>query len=425
MLRGIEQRVALLRQQGTLTDETIRDYYGDKRFEQVAESNAIEGSTLNVGETQVAVLKGITITGHDPAYARDAIALDRALSRVVELARPGSPATEIGQLLEIHEILLGDRPSAGMIRSERVKISGSDHTPPKTGEAVRSAMADWEKWSQDNVELPAPIRAAVLHAWLTHVHPFLDGNGRTSRAIGNLELIRGGYPPIIIKKTERDRYIEALAESDHGGDIRSFLDLIFEKIGGSLVGLENSAKKRQGYDPLVALIQKRKEQNLRVWETGVALLASMIELRLAAKLEPLKGRVRIKTFANLLDLELYDELCAGRSVSGGWTFIVSISIPGFAQLEKLAYVQHRSSAMYNQLGQEGGPSLFWSSKNPLGFPKWKPDFEQSPFAMELTSRVGSGDAWVARMADNSFVELATTEVADRLCDALLDQASSS
>ena len=81
-LDGIEERVQLLRRAGTLTDQTLRDYYGEKRFEQVAESNAIEGSTLSVGETELAVVKGITISGHDPAYAKDAIALDRALNRI-------------------------------------------------------------------------------------------------------------------------------------------------------------------------------------------------------------------------------------------------------------------------------------------------------------------------------------------------------
>jgi Fic family protein len=422
-LKAIEGRVALLREQGTLTHKTIRDYYGDRRFEQVAESNAIEGSTLSVGETQLAVMKGITVTGHDPAYVRDAIALDRALARVVDLAQPNSPATDQGQLLEIHGLLLGDRPSAGHFRSERIRISGSEHTPPKSGEAVRAAMYDWEKWSLENADLPAPMRAAVLHAWLTHVHPFIDGNGRTSRAISNLELIRGGYPPVIIKKTERDRYIEALSESDQGGDLRSFLDLIFDKIDGALTGLENSARKKQGYDPVVALVQKRKAQNLKVWDTGVSLLASMIELRLGARLEALKGRVRIKRFENLLDLETYEELCAGRGVSGGWAFIVAISIPGFPRFEKLAFVQHRSGAMFHRLLQEGGPSLYWSSKNPSGFPKWKPDFERAPYALELTSRLGRGDAWIARTSDTSFVELPTTELADRLCDGLLQQAT--
>ncbi|WP_152555149.1 Fic family protein [Desulfonatronum thiodismutans] len=113
-LEVIEERVSLLRRTGTLTDETLRDYYGEKRFEQVAESNAIEGSRLNMGETELAVLKGITITGHDPAYTKDAIALDHALTRIAELARVRETPANIQQLHEIHALLLGDRPGAAL-----------------------------------------------------------------------------------------------------------------------------------------------------------------------------------------------------------------------------------------------------------------------------------------------------------------------
>lgn len=422
-VQKIEERVMLLRRQGTLTAETIKTYYGDKRFEQVAESNAIEGSTLSVGETELAVMKGITVTGHDPAYVRDAIALDKALTRVVELAKPGSPPTDLNQLLEIHSLLLGDRPSAGMLRTERVRISGSDHSPPKTGADVQDAMEGWEKWSARNTELPAPIRAAVLHAWLTHIHPFTDGNGRTSRAISNLELIRAGYPPIIIKKKERDRYISALSESDQGGDIRAVFDLFFDKVEASLTGLELAAKKSQSYDPIAAAVRLRREQNLKVWQTGVSLLASMIEVRLGSRLEGLGGRLNLKVFDNPLDLEDYEELCAGRGISGGWAFALTVQIAGFSPLERLAYVQHRSPSMHQQLGREGGPALFWSVKNPQGFPKWRPAQAASPYAFELTSRTGSGDDWVARLLDGRFANVATTQVADNLTEALLSQAA--
>ena len=248
-LKLIEEQVDLLRQQGTLTPQTLRDYYGEKRFEQVAESNAIEGSTLSTGETELAVAQGITITGHAPEFLQDAIALDKALSRITELARE-DVATNISQLQEVHGLLLGGRPGAGIFRRERVMIRGSQHTPPKTWEAVMQQMEDWSRWSLANKSLPAPIRACVMHAWLTHIHPYIDGNGRTSRAIGNLELIRAGYPPIIIKKKERDRYIDALAQSDAGGDIRSFMDLIFDRLEDALTGLELSARKKQGYHQL-------------------------------------------------------------------------------------------------------------------------------------------------------------------------------
>lgn len=55
-LAELDERVATLPVQGRLLEPTLREYFGDTRFEQIAESNALEGSTLDVGETQLAVL---------------------------------------------------------------------------------------------------------------------------------------------------------------------------------------------------------------------------------------------------------------------------------------------------------------------------------------------------------------------------------
>jgi Fic family protein len=423
-LREIEKRIVTLRNIGTLTTDTLKKYYGEKRFEQVAESNAIEGSTLSAGETELAVMKGVTITGHDPAYVRDAIALDKALTKVSELARFGTSATNIEQLRSIHELILGDRPGGGIFRSERVSIRGAAHVPPRTIQEVMTQMEHWQSWSEANASLPAPIRSAVLHAWLTHVHPYIDGNGRVSRATGNLELIRAGYPPIIIKKKERERYIEALAESDDGGDLRSFVDLIFTRIEGALTGLENSAKQKQGFNPLLERINRLREQQLTIWNTSIKLLASMIELIASQMLEPANGNCSVRIFEGDLDLEDYLELCAGRPVSGGWAFIVGISVPGLPKLEKLAYVGHRSVRMRQELHDEGGPSLYWSRKNLSGFPKWTRDGDASPYAVELTSMLGRGDDWVVRFAGDKFKKLTSTELASSVASALIKQLDS-
>ena len=227
-IKRISDRVQLLRSEGILTQETLYRYYGANKFEQIAESNALEGSTLSVGETELAVLKGITITGHDPAYTRDAISLDRALERLAELARVKEP-TNLGQLKELHELILGGQPGAGQFRTERVTIRGSAHTPPKTWQQVMTEMERWESWSLNHSADPALVRATVLHAWLTHIHPFSDGNGRAARAIGTLELVRAGYPPIIIRRKERGRYLDALAKSDEAGDLAGLSTYYFRE----------------------------------------------------------------------------------------------------------------------------------------------------------------------------------------------------
>lgn len=419
-VRAIEERVQLLRQSGIMTAETLKEYYGEKRFEQVAESNAIEGSTLSAGETELAVMKGITITGHDPAYAKDAIALDKALMRITELARAHDQPTDIAQLHEIHSLLLGDRAGAGIFRKERVTISGAKHVPPKTWSDVMDNMEYWQAWSTENATLPAPIRCAILHAWLAHIHPYIDGNGRTARAIGNLELIRSGYPPIIIKKKERERYIESLAESDDGGDIRSFFELIFDRIEGALTGLELSAKKKQSYDPLVERLRQRQEGQLRIWETSVRLLASIIEDNVGRTVDQLKGTCHAHIFTEPLDLTDYREVCLGHSVPRSWAFNIKIDIPGIEKLEKLAYIGHRSSRMYQHLNREGGPSLYWATKNPDGFPKWISD-QASPFAVEITALTGNGDEWYVRLSNDEVQKLSTTALARKISASLMDQ----
>jgi len=424
-VRELEERVALLRRNGSLTEETVKHYYGEKRFEQVAESNAIEGSTLSAGETELAVLKGITITGHDPAYIRDAISLDNALLRLVELAKETNNPVDIRQLTELHALVLGDRKGGGIFRNEPVKIRGADHTPPKTYLEVMKQMEAWEKWSKDNCSLPAPIRAAILHAWLAHIHPFIDGNGRSARAISNLELVRAGYPPIIIKKRERGRYIDALAESDSGGDIRSFLELILEKTAGALTGLEHSAMREQGYNPAQEKIRKQQEQLFRIWETSVQLLVKTIDHYIHAQIDKGNGSCSVKAFDFPLDLDDYISLCERSTVAKTWAFIVDVSIPGFARLERLAYIGFRHSMMYHHLGDEGGPSLYWSTKNPDGYPRWISKDEVAPFCIELTIKQNVGDEWYARKKDGTIEKLNTTEISRKIAHSLVDMVLAS
>lgn len=422
-IKKLEERVGLLRHSGTLTDETLTNYYGEKRFEQVAESNAIEGSTLSVGETELAVLKGVTITGHDPSYIRDARALDAALERMSKMARENKSATNIEQLLELHSIILGDRPGAGKFRNEPVQIKGSDHRPPRYWNEIMSAMEAWENWSQENSGAPAILRAIVLHAWLVHIHPFIDGNGRTARAITNLELIRSGYPPIIIKKKDRDRYIEALSESDSGGDIGEFFELLMERIEGSLRGLEISAKQKQGYSPLQEKIRIHQEKQLNVWDASVHLLINLIENFVNEEIGNMGGNVYIKKFESPLDLEDYISLCEGRPTEMSWAFIANLSIPTIPKLVRLAYFGFRTPTMRRALDEEGGPSIFWSTKNESGYPKWNRAKKEAPFAVEITTKQGTGDDWYARKTDGSVSNMTTTELAKKIARNLIEMAA--
>jgi len=412
----LEGRVALLRSQGTLSEDTLRSYFGDKRFEQIAESNALEGSTLTAGETQLAVLRGMTITGHDPAFSKDAIALANALDRVTELARTGGP-TDLEQLQEIHALILGDRPGAGVFRSEPVMISGSAHRPPKTWADVMDAMEQWSAWSKANPGAPALLRGIVLHTWLTHVHPYIDGNGRTARAVLNLELIRAGLPSVIIRRKDRERYLDALAESDAGGDLGPIAELVMERERDALRDLERAAKTHQGYDEAAARLRNRQERQLAIWNDASKLLFSLLE-EAAEQTFGAVGTVETRWYDDHLPLDDFIALCQGDPAGNSWLFRISVSVPAVGDARYLAWTGVRSHGLQDATGIGPGPAVFWSVPDPTGYRKWARDDNRSPGGAELTLELPNVDRWLVRRASGEVTRQSPSAVVQAIIEGI-------
>ncbi|MFN7769616.1 MAG: Fic family protein [Planctomycetaceae bacterium] len=411
----VSDELDVLRAQGRLSAEVVTQYYGRTIFEQVAESNALEGSTLSIGETEAAVLKGITLTGHDPGYVRDAQSLYAAMQRLAELARTGAP-TDLETLKELHELILEGRRLAGEFRRNPVAIRGSDHRPPKTRAEIMDQMEHWEAWSQSRADAPAILRAVVLHAWLTHIHPFGDGNGRTARAISTLELLRGGSPPVIIKKVKhRNQYLDSLAASDAGGDLGPFLEFLLRRHHESVRTLLHMSTEAAGLTVPQAKLLQAQQKRVDLWNRAVELLAVGLEDRLTSLVGPLGGAVRFKVFPEGLDRDDFTELWARRAISQSWAFRATVVIPGLPTVERLAWIGFRSEVM-EQTTQERGPSLFWSRRNPeLSYPPWSavtgadaPRYDE--FTCDLTA---VGDRWFA-LSPQGAVKLTTSELADQL-----------
>ena len=414
----LERRVELLRNAGRLSEHTLRAYFGDTRFEQIAESNAIEGSTLSAGETELAIMQGITITGHDPVYSRDAINLSQALERLVELAKEPS-ATNIEQVKELHSLILADASSAGLLRSQPVRISGSPHVPPATWPQVMDGMEDWEDWSINNAETSALLRAIVLHTWLTHIHPFGDGNGRTSRAVLNLELIRAGLPSIIIRRKDRLRYYEALAESDLGGDLGPIVELVVERAEDALRRLERTASAHQGYDRARAELKEAQKRQVGIWNDAVRLLFLLVDDALEVAFEDI-GRVSTFWYEDELSIDDFVSLSQGDAAGNSWLFRINAEVSGIESRRYLAWTGYRSYEMRQSRGIGDGPSIFWSVPDQSGERRWVRDDLQSPGIAELTLELPNVDQWIGRLPGGEVRNFKPSSAARRIAESILN-----
>ena len=90
-------------------------------------------------------------------------------------------------------------------------------TPPLARDVPR-LMREWEEWVNGarGKQYEPVTRAAIAHHGFEAVHPFVDGNGRVGRLLLNLMLMREGYPPALLLKDWRIRYIHALNEGNTG-----------------------------------------------------------------------------------------------------------------------------------------------------------------------------------------------------------------
>lgn len=417
----LQEDVDMLREQGRLSEQTLRAYFGGTRYRQIAESNAIEGSTLSVGETELAVLKGITITGHDPAYAKAAVNLSKALERMVELAGDASPTT-LDQVKELHALILGGTPGAGLFRSQPVRIAGSAHRPPGSWREVMTAMEDWEKWSASNQNSQALPRAAVLHTWLTRIHPFTDGNGRTARAVMNLDLVRAGLPSIIIRRKDRLRYCEALAESDLGGGLGPISELILDRTKDALRELERQATRIEGWDLARARLRRAQERQVAIWNDAVRLLFSLVEDTLGAALDD-SGEVSTRWYHDELLLEDYAALENDDPAGNTWLYRIDVKVPALDARRWLAWTGYRSYELKNWQGIGTGPSIFWSIPDPSGFRQWTLAYSESPGVEEFTLQPPDVDRWIGQLTDGRIERIAPSELARKIAQAVIESTA--
>ncbi|CAF3763130.1 unnamed protein product [Adineta steineri] len=209
------------------TNPYLRRAKRDAYYLHIYHSNAIEGNTLNLRETRHIVETRMAIGGKSLIEQQEVLGLDLALQYVncTLVNRLGSIKLE--DIFEIHRRVLGfvDPVQAGQLRQHQVYVGS--FIPPAAHE-VAAYLDDFLIWLnslEDTRDLHAIELAALAHYKFVYIHPFIDGNGRTGRLLMNLILMRSGFPPVIIKKSERLIYYSHLDQANDG-DVRPLIRFI-------------------------------------------------------------------------------------------------------------------------------------------------------------------------------------------------------
>lgn len=220
---GLKARLDVAR---PLTSERLQQALD---IEYTYESNRIEGNTLTLRETDLVVNKGLTVGGKSMREHLEAINHYEAILYIRELATLGAMLDE-REVRNIHALVLRgiDRDNAGRYRNLPVMIAGSRHVPPQPW-AVPKLMEDYGLWlAGASLNLHPVVRAAEAHERLVTIHPFIDGNGRTSRLVMNLILLANGYAIANIPgdTDSRRAYYDALEKANLEADKSLFITLI-------------------------------------------------------------------------------------------------------------------------------------------------------------------------------------------------------
>lgn len=149
----------------------------------------------------------------------------------VEQARTWSGAERINltELRQIHRLVvepawlhspperLQQREGPGSFRQHDIRPFTGGMTPPPFPE-VPALVTDWLRDANrgPTSDQHSMVFVANVHARFERIHPFRDGNGRVGRLATNLLLVRHGYPPAVIHKRDRTRYLNALRRADRG-----------------------------------------------------------------------------------------------------------------------------------------------------------------------------------------------------------------
>ncbi len=213
----VEKKLTLLQALRPLSAQLVVKLQQQFSLEMNYNSNAIEGNTLTLYETMLVLQEGITIKNKPLKDHLEAKNQAEAISYLYDIVEKKVPlSAHLARALHSLVVAGTDKTEAGKYRTYDVRISGSNHTPPPAFEITLS-MEELFAWYQKAEPTTNCVSLATefKHRFVA-IHPFGDGNGRTSRLLMNVILMRSGIPIVVILKNDRQKYYRALKQADSG-----------------------------------------------------------------------------------------------------------------------------------------------------------------------------------------------------------------
>lgn len=207
-----------------ISSVTLSSYEKDFELKFTHNSTAIEGNTLTLMETKVVLEDGISIGGKELREIYEVVNHKKAHDYVKKCVSENKTLDE-NIVKDLHAILTENIIVGGIYRNQEVRISGARFTPP-VGNEMYMQIKEFYQDLKNKSDLNPIELAAWTHAEFVRIHPFIDGNGRTSRLLMNFQLMSQGFLPISVNKEKRLDYYNALEQYAVNKDLQPFIDFV-------------------------------------------------------------------------------------------------------------------------------------------------------------------------------------------------------
>ena len=247
-----------------LSDDWVRDMGNKALIKEAHHTTHIEGTHLTLDQAE-RLWNGEAVPEADPDDARELLNYRSAFEFVSECLDSGDPITE-GLVREIHRKLVegvrGGKADPGNYRRIQNYVANSStgkviYTPPSAVE-VPIMMSEMVKWLNSDLDVHPVLVSGIAQFQLVHIHPFLDGNGRTSRLLSTLCLYKAGYDFkrlfTISEYYDRDRptfYKTIQSVRENGMDMTGWLDYFITGLATQMVEVKERGEQVIRRDMLV------------------------------------------------------------------------------------------------------------------------------------------------------------------------------